>query len=167
MKLLAVCLMLAAGIAQAATVYRYVDANGNVTFTNVPLKGAQPMKLPGLSSYSNRNAEGQGSSAPAPQPAAPAPRAPTAYPSVDPSTQRQRDGSRQQILQQELANEQKALEAAQKALTEGRATRNGDETRNYQKYLDRVQRLQDAVTDRQKNVEALQRELGQAQAAPK
>ncbi|UGA38878.1 hypothetical protein JOS77_04030 [Chromobacterium haemolyticum] len=50
---------------------------------------------------------------------------------------------------------------AEKALADGKATRNGDETRNYQKYLNRVQKLQDEVTDRQKNVEALRRELGQ------
>ena len=152
MKTLALSLILATACAQASTIYKYVDQNGTVTFTNVPIKGAQPIRLAPLSSYpAAKNKGGNASNA---KPAA-------SYPSVESGEQRQRDAGRRKILEQELTNEQKALADAQKALADGKATRNGDETRNYQKYLDRVQKLQDAVTDREKNIDALKRELGQ------
>ncbi len=151
MKTLALLLLLACGGVQAATIYKYVDANGNVTYTNVPIRGAQPIKLNPLSSYPGGKSGGASAGKPA---------ASGGYPSVDANTQKQRDNGRKKILEQELANEAKALDAAKKALADGKATRLGDEARNYQKYLDRVQKLQDEVTDRQKNVEALRRELG-------
>uniref|UniRef100_A0A8W7P2P3 GS catalytic domain-containing protein n=1 Tax=Anopheles coluzzii TaxID=1518534 RepID=A0A8W7P2P3_ANOCL len=140
-----------------AEVYKYIDANGNVTFTNVPIKGAKPMHLAPLSTYGTSSKSKPASSAGG-KPAS----TPDGYPNVDNGTQNKRDQGRRKILESELANEQKALADAQKAYTDGAATRNGDETRNYQKYLDRVQKLKDAVTERQKNVDALRRELGQA-----
>ncbi|WP_293764047.1 DUF4124 domain-containing protein [uncultured Aquitalea sp.] len=158
MKTLAFCLLLSFAAAHADTVYKIVDENGNVTFTNVPpgkASNAKAMKLPQLSTY---NGKVKGASAAK----SAASSSPDGYPSVAPGTQRQRDDGRRKILEQELANERKALADAQKAYTDGAATRNGDETRNYQKYLDRVQKLKDAVTDRQKNIDALTKELGQA-----
>ncbi|UTH72498.1 DUF4124 domain-containing protein [Chromobacterium sp. IIBBL 290-4] len=151
MKTLAFLILFCCGLAQAATIYKYVDANGNVTYTNVPIRGAQPITLNPISSYPGRKA---GSSVGKPA-------ASGSYPSVDADTQKQRDNGRRKILETELANEQKALAAAQKALADGKATRLGDEARNYQKYLDRVKKLQDEVTDREKNVAALKDELGQ------
>ncbi|QBJ78671.1 DUF4124 domain-containing protein [Aquitalea sp. USM4] len=156
MKTLAFCLLLTCGLAHAE-VYKYIDANGNVTFTNVPIKGAKPMHLAPLSTYGG-SGSGKGKAAASGKSAS----TPDGYPSVDNGTQTKRDEGRRKILENELANEQKALADAQKAYTDGAATRNGDETRNYQKYLDRVQKLKDAVTERQKNVDALRRELGQA-----
>ncbi|BBF86680.1 hypothetical protein DLM_3082 [Aquitalea magnusonii] len=156
MKTLAFCLLLTCSLAQAE-VYKYVDANGNVTFTNVPIKGAKPMHLAPLSTYG-----GGGSSKPRAAGNSRSASTPDGYPSVDNGTQSKRDEGRRKILEGELSNEKKALADAQKAYTEGAATRNGDETRNYQKYLDRVQKLKDAVTERQKNVDALRRELGQS-----
>ncbi|MBP4051924.1 DUF4124 domain-containing protein [Chromobacterium violaceum] len=153
MKTLALCLLLAGGAAQAATIYKYVDPQGNVTYTNVPLRGAQPIKLNPLSSYPGQRAKSGGASAGKPA-------ASGGYPSVDADTQKQRDSGRKKILEQELANEAKALDTAKKALDEGKAVRLGDEARNYQKYLDRVQKLQNEVTDREKNVQALKKELG-------
>ncbi|POZ61732.1 DUF4124 domain-containing protein [Chromobacterium alticapitis] len=150
MKTLALCLLLACGGVQAATIYKYVDAQGNVTYTNVPLRGSQPITLSPLSTYHGR------------KPANGADRSPASggAPMVDADTQKQRDGGRKKILEQELSNEAKALDAAKKALADGKAVRLGDEARNYKKYQDRVQKLQDEVTDREKNVTALKKELG-------
>jgi hypothetical protein len=77
---------------------------------------------------------------------------------VDPKTQRARDDSRRKILEDELANEQRALEKSKDALSEQEAVRNGNE-RNYQKVLDRLQPYQDAVSQHEKNIDALQKEL--------
>ncbi|MBA2689915.1 MAG: DUF4124 domain-containing protein, partial [Burkholderiales bacterium] len=79
-------------------------------------------------------------------------------PKVDGKTQRNRDEVRKKILQDELKAEEKALVESAAALKEGEATRLGDE-RNYQKYLDRVQRLKDTVALHEKNVAAIRKEL--------
>ncbi|WP_024301547.1 DUF4124 domain-containing protein [Pseudogulbenkiania sp. MAI-1] len=165
MKTMLFCLLLASSLAQAQTIYKYVDPSGHVTFSNTPMKGGAPIKLSPLSTYSSSDEVKPSSSAPSSSPSTPP--FSSRYPNVDSATQQQRDNGRRKILEQELANEQKALTEAQKALAEGRATRLGNE-RNYQKYLDRVQQLQEQVTEHQKNVEALRRELGQAASnAPK
>lgn len=134
-------------LAQAAhaDIYMWVDENGRKTYTNFPKKGAKKLIIDTPSSI-----------------AAPKPRAPTAtppgFPRVDGETQKQRDGTRRSILEQELAVERNLLDEARKALVEGEATRLGNE-RNYQKYLDRVQGLKDNVALHEKNVEALNKEL--------
>lgn len=128
-----------------AEIYMSVDENGRKTYTNFPQKGAKKLNL----------------DPPSPM-AAPKPRAPAAtppgFPRIDGETQKQRDGTRRTILEQELAAERNLLDEARKALAEGEATRLGDE-RNYQKYLDRVQGLKDNVALHEKNVEALNKEL--------
>lgn len=127
-----------------ADIYKQVDENGRVTYSNVPLKGAKKLHLEPLPTIAP----------PKPKPAA----TPQSFPRVDNETQKRRDESRRGILEQELAAEQKLLEEARKALAEGEAVRLGSE-RNYQKYLDRVQGLKDNVTLHEKNIEALNKEL--------
>ena len=134
-------------LAQAAhaEIYKLVDENGRVTYSNIPLKGAKKLNLEPISTIAP----------PKPKPSA---ATPPDFPRVDSETQKKRDDTRRGILEQELAAEQKLLEEAKKALTEGEAVRLGSE-RNYQKYLDRVQGLKDNVTLHEKNIEALNKEL--------
>jgi hypothetical protein len=127
-----------------ADIYKLVDEDGRVTYSNTPLKGAKKIHLEPISTIAP----------PKPKPAA----TPQNFPRVDNETQKKRDGTRRDILEQELAAEQKLLEEARKNLAEGEATRLGDE-RNYQKYLDRVQGLKDSVTLHEKNIDALNKEL--------
>jgi hypothetical protein len=63
------------------------------------------------------------------------------------------------VLQQELATEEKLLEAARKGLAEQEDIRKGDE-RNYARVIERLQPYKDSVETHQKNVDALKRELG-------
>lgn len=128
-----------------ADIYKLVDENGRVTYSNTPLKGAKKLNLEPISTIAP----------PKPKPAAATPQN---FPRVDNETQKKRDGTRRDILEQELATERKSLEEARKALAEGEATRLGDE-RNYQKYLDRVQGLKDSVALHEKNIDALNKEL--------
>jgi hypothetical protein len=139
-----------------AVLCKYVDANGHVTYSDSPVKGATKSSC---------------FEAP-PTPPAPAPRAGTpsapgssatpapasGLPNVDPATQRKRDDSRRKILEDELAAEEKSLVAARKALADGEAVRQGDE-RNYQRYLDRIQGLKDRVAQHERNIAALRQEL--------
>jgi hypothetical protein len=100
-------------------------------------------------------------------PATPAPRAagasssPAGFPKVDPATQKNRDGARRRILEEELSGEEKALAQAKAELTEQEGIRTGDE-RNYQRVLDRLQKYKDEVERHEKNVEALKKELSNA-----
>lgn len=129
-----------------ADIYKLVDENGRVTYSNAPLKGARKLQLDPISTVTM------------PKPKAPPVASPAGFPRVDSETQKKRDGTRRDILEQELAAERKLLDEARKALVEGEATRLGDE-RNYQKYLDRVQGLKDGVSLHEKNIEALNKEL--------
>ena len=127
----------------AAEIYKQVDENGRVTYSNLPSKGSKKLDLPEVSTI-------------------PAPKAPVAapanFPKVDGKTQKDRDDMRRNILADELQAEEKALAEAQAALKEGEAVRLGNE-RNYQKYLDRVQGLKDTLDLHEKNVAALRKEL--------
>jgi hypothetical protein len=142
----------------AGPIYKYVDDQGNVTYSNSPQPGAKiivldPAPAPPVSSAPARTGEGAAREAPRRQ------AAPNNFPRVDSDTQRKRDLSRRNILEEELRSEQKALAEARTALKDGEATRLGGE-RNYQKYLDRVQGLKDTMDTHQKNVEAIRKELG-------
>jgi len=143
-KLLLICGLLLSHAAMA-DIYKYVDENGRITYSNIPLRGAKKLNLEPLSTV------------PASKPKATA-TTPAGFPRVDSETQKKRDDTRRQILEDELAAEEKQLTEAKKALTEGEAVRQGDE-RNYQKYLDRIQGLKDNVALHEKNVAALKKEL--------
>jgi hypothetical protein len=86
---------------------------------------------------------------------------PAGFPKVDPATQKNRDGARRRILEEELSGEAKALAQAKTELTEQESIRNGDE-KNYQRVLDRLQKYKDEVELHEKNVEALKKELSNA-----
>ena len=64
-----------------------------------------------------------------------------------------------EILEGELASEQKALSQARQELAEQEAVRTGEE-RNYARVQDRLQPFRDRIENHEKNIQALQRELG-------
>jgi hypothetical protein len=135
-------LLMLAGAHAWADIYKKVDEDGRVTYSNVPSKGAQKLNLEPLNTVP-----------------ASKPKSPDNFPRVDSDTQKGRDYKRRQILENELAQEMNQLEEAKKAVAEGQEARLGDERHNYQKYLDRVQRLKDAVAEHEKNIDALREEI--------
>ena len=128
----------------AAEIYKYVDENGRITYTNVPKKGAKKLDLESGSPTKSRVGNV----------------GPSSFPKVDNQTQRKRDDQRKQILHEELATEEKSLVDAKNALKVGEAIRLGDEVRNPAKYVERVKRLKDDVVLHERNIEALKKELG-------
>jgi hypothetical protein len=126
---------------------KYVDNDGNVTYSNIAIKGAKK-----LSCFPDPPP------APANKPAKTATPPPANFPSVDNATQKRRDDSRRKILEEELDQEEQLLFQARKALTEAESVRLGNES-NYQKFLDRVQPYKEAVALHEKNVGALKQEL--------
>lgn len=141
----------------AAEIYKHVDAEGRVTYSNVPMKGASKLEL-----------EPPVSSSPPPPKASKTP-TPANFPRVDKDEQKQRDDKRRQILEEELAAERKALEDAKAALVEGekdpevfRVKGKDGKTvvrRNVARYQEKITQLQDNVDLHQKNVELLEKEI--------
>jgi hypothetical protein len=142
------CLILAAP-AQAA-IYKYVDENGQVTFTDVYRKGAKRIELPG---------------APAPLPTQDkAPRrastnpSPADFPRIDAPTQKRRDDIRRQVLQDEIAGERRNADEARRQLALGERLQTGERATDTS-YLNRVNKLRATVQQHEQNVVSIQREL--------
>ena len=83
---------------------------------------------------------------------------PANFPRVDASTQKARDSDRRKILTDELAAEEGRLESLRAEYNNGEPERRGDE-RNYQRYLDRVERLKADIQRTENNITSLKREL--------
>ena len=145
--ILATLCLLAASLARA-DVYKCVDEDGHVTYTNT--KPSPKAKCTALS-RDQRVSTVPGRAAGTPSP--------PGFPKVDGETQKARDNDRRKILEQELASEQKSLEQAKKELAEQEAIRTGDE-RNYQRVLDRLQPYKDKVALHERNIAALKKEIG-------
>jgi hypothetical protein len=137
------CLALAWSGWVHAEIYKFVDENGNVTYTNMPRPGAKKLQLGPLSGKPAATETKVGK----PRSATSNP-TPGYFPRVDPGTQRKRDDMRRQLLVEELSSEQRNLSAAQTAYASGRRQPGAD-----------VNRLMDAVRLHEKNIEMLNKEL--------
>jgi hypothetical protein len=83
------------------------------------------------------------------------------FPKVDGGTQSKRDDDRNRLLQDELGREEKRLSSLRLEYKNGEPDRRGDE-RNYQRYLDRVEKMKADIARTEGNVDALRRELASA-----
>lgn len=86
------------------------------------------------------------------------PAAGTSFPKEDSQARASARDRQREILERELAQEEKLLEQARKELEEQESVRYGDE-RNYARVLERLQKYKDAVELHEKNIESLRREL--------
>ncbi|MGE4236128.1 hypothetical protein [Hydrogenophaga sp.] len=84
---------------------------------------------------------------------------------VDTAAQRARDSDARAILEVELRKAEERLAEARKAYANGEPEKQGIESRNYQRYLDRVAELKAAVDRAESDVAGLRRELGRLQPA--
>jgi len=97
-------------------------------------------------------------SAKSPPPAGARPSGSEGFPKVGSAKQRERDDERRRILEEELRKEDEKLAELRKEYNNGEPERLGNE-RNYQKYLDRVQRLREDIARSEGNLAAIRREL--------
>jgi len=144
-----------------AEIYKHIDADGRVTYSNIKSKGAVQLELdPDVHTISNkrvraseRNGANKRTSIP------------EDFPRVDRNTQSQRDEKRRDILFNELTAEKATLEQAKRAPTEGEAnpevykTVDGKTFRNVPKFEEKMKNLQAEVDSHQKNIGLLQKEL--------
>jgi hypothetical protein len=91
--------------------------------------------------------------------------APQATPRIDSGDQKSRDSDARQILESEL----KKAEARQAELTReynnGEPEKQGIESRNHQRYLDRVAELKASLTRNESDIAGIRRELGRLPAS--
>ena len=146
-----------------ADIYKRIDADGHVTYSNSKTKGATRLDFdPDANTIANDR----------PKPSSGSNKrtaTPEGFPKVDKQTQNQRDSKRQDILQNELDSEKAALEEAKKAYAEGESKpevyqkRNANGTtstfRNVPKFDDKMKSLQADIDSHQNNIDLLQKEL--------
>lgn len=152
-----------------AEIYKHVDADGRITYSNVKIKGAKKLALePADTNFgtgASNSEDGGIKRVPATRTATPA-----GFPKVDAGTQNQRDTKRKDILQSELDAERKALEDAKKAYADGESNpevyqkKNADGTsktfRNVPKFEEKMKGLQAEVDAHQRNIDLLEKEIG-------
>jgi hypothetical protein len=133
-----------------AQIFRCESADGTPLYQNAPGKNCKALDLPSLTTVpSARTPAARTASASS---------APADFPRVETAAQRSRDSDRKRILQDELDREKARLEDFRKEFNGGEPERLGSE-RNYQKYLDRVERLKSDIARSETNVASLRREL--------
>lgn len=145
--------------AQAQTpVYKCVDAEGRVEFTDTKRAGCKLLDLPGY--VPAPPAPRASAPIPAVRPSSPPPASvsPASYPRVDSAQQRVRDEERRDILNDELRYEEKKLADLKKDFNNGEPERQGNE-KNYAKYQERVASMRDEIGRTERNIEALRREI--------
>jgi len=129
-------------------IFKCRNESGQVTYTN-DRRQAEKQKCELVTSQIN-----------VAPPYRPAPsRSASSFPRETPTTSAAAKDRQRQILERELASEQRALAAAKQALAEQESVRSGDE-RNYARVQERLQPFVDTVQNHEKNIQALQRELG-------
>lgn len=133
-----------------AEIYKYVDEAGQVTYSNLPRRGAQRLNLgPAQSPVTpagNTNSRKKETSGP------------TSFPRVDSSTQRKRDDMRRTVLEEELRIEERNLADARAAQKEGEVLRRGEQPGSAS-WRARSEKLGDAVRLHEGNIAALKKEL--------
>lgn len=116
-------------------IYKYVDKDGNITFTNRPISNAQKISVASFS----RPSEPLGTQ--------------TKSSRVKDATQQERDAKRRQILEKELATEERLFADTQDFLLQ---ISNNTESSNYQ---EKAVQLRNKLSLHQRNVAALKKEL--------
>lgn len=153
------CLIMLAVLISAganAEIYKCVE-EGKTTYSNSPARGCVRLNV------------GPVNTVPAPKPAGSASArnaTPGDFPRIDSGTQRARDDDRRRILDQELSNEQSALDAARQNLSAQESTVLPEERNvagkgiNAGKIELRLKPLRDKVALHERNIEALRKEIG-------
>jgi septal ring factor EnvC (AmiA/AmiB activator) len=131
LALFSVCL-----IAQSE-VYKYIDESGNITYSDTRLDNSQKLELPPLTVVPRTNIEIE---------------------TQAPESFTNKDEERRKIVKKMINEETKLLREKEKEYNNGEPERIGSE-RNYQRYLDRIERLENEIALHKEKKGALEHEL--------
>jgi Domain of unknown function (DUF4124) len=158
--IISILLLLLSNLQASAEIYKTVDADGRVTYSNVRSKGAKKLDL------------GIAETPVTPEERPNAKRSETTktvnlggYPKVDSNTQSQRDGKRRDILKAELDQEKQALEKAKQDYEDAKNTpevykgANGKTFRNVVKYEEKLKAIEEQISAHERNIALLNKEL--------
>ena len=148
---LLLCMVLVPTLAQAE-IYKYVDENGEVTFTDVYKKGSKRIDMPGVPSGLSYGGGGKLQKRASYQPS------PSNFPRIDVATQQKRDDIRRQVLLDEVAAERKNAEEARRQLAIGERLQPGEKVSD-STYVNRVKKLRATIAEHDQNISAIQREI--------
>jgi hypothetical protein len=149
------CALLLCGSASAqSAIYKCVDPQGRVEFTDVRKTGCKSLDLPGSYPAPVRRSGAAPRQASAPMPVV----SPANFPRVDTSAQKARDDDRRGILTEELRAEEKKLTDLKSTYNGGEPERQGNE-KNNGKYQERVASMKEDIGRSERNIDALRREI--------
>ena len=165
--------------APSTTIYKLVDDNGRVTYSNLPMKGAVKIDLDPITTLAlpaSSPSTRAGIANAAANTVANVSQAPPGLPAIDGGTQKKRDDIRRRILEDEARNEEKLLTDAKGALKEQENDRSVimmmraaaekqtpaasvEARRAYDQREEKLKSMQDSIGNHEKNVEAIRKEL--------
>lgn len=119
-------------------VYKYVDESGNITYSDARLDNSQKLELPPLTVVPRTNIEIEETQAP--------------------ESFTDKDEERRKTVKKMINEETKLLGEKEKEYNNGKPERIGSE-RNYQRYLDRIERLENEIALHKEKKGALELEL--------
>jgi hypothetical protein len=120
-------------------------------------RGCKVMEGGNVTVVQTPRAGGAGGSAPT---GASTARSPAGSPRVEGADQRARDGEARSVLQSELRKAEARQAELQKDYNNGEPEKQGSESRNYQKYLDRVNDMKAEMARNESDIAGIRRELG-------
>lgn len=135
-----ITLALFSSLSSYAGVYKHIDEDGNVTYSNIPSNDSRRIDLPPI----------------------------IVVPPVDTGEVEDRIAKRRESmklreqreqLQNKIAEEEAQLNEVKSEYKDGMPDRLGSE-RNYQRYLNRVDRLREEISARERNLELMKNDLG-------
>lgn len=121
-------------------IYKLVDKDGNITFTNRPTRHAQKVNFASFSGSANTRS------------ADTVTQKPTSAPSIKSNAQKERDGTRRQILEKELHSENKLLSDTKQSLSQ--ISQSDDNLQD-----GKIAQLKSKLFLHQRNISALKKEL--------
>ncbi|MEK7779191.1 MAG: DUF4124 domain-containing protein [Pseudomonadota bacterium] len=121
-------------------IYKLVDKDGNITFTNRPTRHAQKINLASFSGNANAHTANTVT------------QKPISAPSIKSNAQKERDGTRRQILEKELHSENKLLSDTKQSLSQ--ISQSDDNLQD-----GKIAQLKSKLFLHQRNISALKKEL--------
>lgn len=156
LKLFLVLAAMVAGAPAMAQVYRCGGANG---VSPEYINNAKEAQQRGCKAMQGGNVTVMQATPVSRAPVRVAAASPSAARSDGGADQKARDGDSRSILEAELKKAETRLTEQQKEYNNGEPEKQGIESRNYQRYVDRVSELKDNIARNQSDIAGLKREL--------